>query len=353
MPATVASCSPCVLLRHMSAPKTPRDAVEQYLTSLQDVKQKTRDEHQYRLRHFVEWTDQVEIDEMTELEPYDLERYKNYRIKETECTLVTLKNHIWTLKKFLRWCENTAVVEHDLSEMVMVPTVSKSDEARDVSITDEFATAITDYLSTYEFASNKHIVFHTLYHTGLRRSGLRSLDVSDWRRDQRTLQVRHRPSQGTGIKGGSNAERNISVTNDNLAQALNAWIDDVRPNTTDDHGREPLLSTVHGRMHYQTVNRIVYQVTQPCYIGHVCPHDRDPETCEATEDGHYSKCPTSVSSHPIRRSSITHHLSEDVPKEIVSERMSVTVDVLETHYDARDKEQRRENRMSYLNNKDL
>lgn len=55
-----------------------------------------------------------------------------------------------------------------------------------------------------------------------------------------------------------------------------------------------------------------------------------------------------MSSHPIRRSAITHHLSEDVPKEIVSERMSVSTDVLDLHYDAHTKEEKRQNRERYL-----
>lgn len=63
----------------------------------------------------------------------------------------------------------------------------------------------------------------------------------------------------------------------------------------------------------------------------------------------YSKCPDSVSSHPIRRSAITHHLDSDVPKAIVSERMNVSEKIIDQHYDARDKEQKRQNRQKYLN----
>lgn len=33
----------------------------------------------------------------------------------------------------------------------------------------------------------------------------------------------------------------------------------------------------------------------------------------------------------IRRGSITHHLSEDVPEKVVSDRMNVSLDVLEKH----------------------
>lgn len=48
-----------------------------------------------------------------------------------------------------------------------------------------------------------------------------------------------------------------------------------------------------------------------------------------------SRCPSSASSHTIRRGAITHHLSEDVSEKIVGDRMNVSLDVLEKHYDRR------------------
>ena len=53
------------------------------------------------------------------------------------------------------------------------------------------------------------------------------------------------------------------------------------------------------------------------------------------ENNKASTCLSSVSPHAIRRGSITHHLSEDVPEKVVSDRMNVNLDVLEKHYDRR------------------
>jgi hypothetical protein len=193
-----------------------------------------------------------------------------------------------------------------------------------------------------------HIAFHVSYHTGCRRSGLNSLDVDDWHPDERYLSFRNREDEGTRLKLGDEGERNVSVTDEVLADALNAYVDDVRPDVTDDVGREPLLASSQGRLHYQTITKQAYKLTRPCFIGEECPHDRDPDECEATEYSSFSKCPSSTSHHPIRRSSITHHLLKDVPKEIVSDRMSVSTEVLDTHYDARTIEERRQNREQYL-----
>jgi len=61
-----------------------------------------------------------------------------------------------------------------------------------------------------------------------------------------------------------------------------------------------------------------------------------------------STCPSSVSPHAIRRGSITYHLSEDVPEKVVSDRMNVSLDVLEKHYDRRSKQEKSEQRREYI-----
>jgi hypothetical protein len=61
-----------------------------------------------------------------------------------------------------------------------------------------------------------------------------------------------------------------------------------------------------------------------------------------------SKCPSSVSPHAVRRGSITHHLTEDVPEQVVSDRMNVSQRVLEEHYDRRTEEVKVEQRRGYL-----
>lgn len=67
--------------------------------------------------------------------------------------------------------------------------------------------------------------------------------------------------------------------------------------------------------------------------------------CEAMQERWTaSKCPTSVSPHAGRRRSITHQLTEDVPEQVVSDRMNVGMDVLDKHYNRRSKEVKMEQR---------
>lgn len=88
---------------------------------------------------------------------------------------------------------------------------------------------------------------------------------------------------------------------------------------TDEQGRDPLLTTKHGRLSGATIRETVYKATRPCYYGNDCPRDRDPDECDGTEYGPYSRCPSGVCPRSVRRGSITRHLSEDVPERVVSD----------------------------------
>lgn len=92
-------------------------------------------------------------------------------------------------------------------------------------------------------------------------------------------------------------------------------------------------------MHRTTIRCLVYRVTAPCFRGEPCSN------CTGTAD---RKCPDAVSPHAIRRGSITHYLSEDVPAEIIGDRMDVSRDVLDKHYDKRSEEVKLEQRRAYL-----
>jgi site-specific recombinase XerD len=330
---------------------TPEDAVEQYLESRVDIAASTKDKHRYRLNKFLDFAQEnLEVDTMAHLRPRHIEAYRTTLLQDDKLNIVTVEQILQTLRVYLRYCERLDYCDDGLVESVIIPNVSKEEESRDIHISHRRAQQIIDHLQKYEYASLNHVVFHLAYHTGLRRGALYGLDLEDWEPYKRALTIRHRDN--TPLKLDKEGERNITISDGTLRDALNSYVEDVRADVTDKWDRKPLFASEQGRYHSTTLQKVFYRVTRPCYFGQGCPHDRDIDSCEATHYDRYSKCPSSVSSHPIRRSAITHHLSEDVPKNIVSERMDVTPEVLEQHYDARDKEEKRSNREKYLEDLD-
>lgn len=334
-------------------PLAPEDAVEQYLASrTHDASKSTIQNHRYRLKQFTKWAEQQEpaFDNMNGLTGRKAERFKNWRIAECDVNPVTLEQHLRTFRVFVRWCESVDAVTEGVAEKILIPRVSRGEKVREEFVDRETAVEIIDYLCKYEWASTPHIVFHLLWHTGCRRGALYSLDLSDWHSSEGYLSFRHRPETDTPLKLGDDGERNVTIADDRLAEALDDHVRRNRHDVTDEHGRDPLLTSRQGRLSANSIQRYVYMATRPCYYADKCPHNRSPEECEGTESGYYSRCPSSLSPHPIRRGAITAHLNGDVPKEIASERMSVSVDTLEEHYDARSKEEKRLTRRGYLNN---
>jgi hypothetical protein len=129
---------------------------------------------------------------------------------------------------------------------------------------------------------------------------------------------------------------------------LDDYIETNHPHVKDDHGRMPLLGTRNGRAHRTTLMQNIYTLTRPCHYSNECPHGRSRDECEATTNAHASKCPSSVSPHAIRRGSITAHRNANVPKDVASDRMDVSGEVLDKHYDMATPDQKRKRRSEFL-----
>lgn len=332
-------------------PLAPDDAVEQYLKSRQhDATKSTIQNHRYRLKQFLRWAETTDLSDMNSMTGRLAEEFKNWRISEGGVNFVTLEQHLHTFRVFIRWCESVDAVEEGLAEKILIPRVSRGEKVREEYVEKETAEDIIDYLCRFQWASVGHIIFHTLWHSGMRRGALYALDKDDWHSSEGFLAVRHRPETETPLKLKDAGERNITVADDRLAQALDDYISEQRFDVVDEHGRAPLLTSRQGRLRGSSIQSHVYKVTRPCWYEDACPHNRDIEECAATRSDSYSQCPSSLSPHPVRRGAITAHLNGNVPKEIASERMSVAVDTLEEHYDARSKEDKRLNRKRLLDN---
>lgn len=189
-----------------------------------------------------------------------------------------------------------------------------------------------------------------MWHTGIRTGTVHALDVTDFDRERERLRIQHRPETDTPRKNKQSAERYIALTTD-VSDILADYVDVNRHDVIDDYGRDPLFTTKRGRPAKNSIRRNVYAVTRPCATGRDCPHGRDPDSCEAAQRTNDAcQCPSTVSGHSVRRGAITHHLRQDVPEKVVSDRMNVSQDVLEDHYDRRTEDEKTEQRRQFLTN---
>jgi site-specific recombinase XerD len=331
-------------------PLEPATAKEMYLDARkQEVSQSTLEGYHYRLTHFIRWCEAVEgISNMNVLTGRKLHEYKTWRRDDGNLQPITLEGQLDALRLFIRWCGTINAVDPELHEVfaTLLPKLRKTDEQSEAILEYETASELLTYLRKFEYGSRTHVLLEVLWHTGIRLGALVSLDVGDYDSEHERLAFTHRPESDTPLKNGEEGERMVAL-NREVCRALDDWIAYQRHEVTDEFGREPLLTTRNGRMGRASIRDAVYRVSRPCYYGE-CPLNRDSAECEATNYDHYSKCPENVSPHAIRRGSITHFLTEDVPEKVVSDRMNVGQETLDKHYDKRSEEVKVEQRRGYL-----
>jgi len=318
----------------------PEKAAEMYLTSREDeMTKKSLRNAASDLKRFQEWCDERSITDMNEIDGRMLAEFRTWRAEQV--TLITLKRNLWSIKTFVRFCEQINAVPEGTSEKVVIPDTTDNDEVNDTFIEASDAEAILDYLERFEYASLRHAVFYTLWHTGMRSSSLLALDLEDFHPEENKLCVRHRPTKGTGLKNKERGERD-GFLKDEVVTVLEDFVTETRADVLDENGRRPLFATTDTRVARTTVQRMVYTATRPCHIGNECPHDRDVDTCEANSYNLACKCPSSLSPHPLRKRAITHSLNEQLPKDILTDRMDVSREILDKHYNKQSLEEQME-----------
>lgn len=318
-------------------PLSPEEGIDRFLAHREpSVRESTIQNARTRLRHFHDWCRERNVENLNDLTGRDLADFVAWR--RGEIAALTLQKQLSTIREALRYWADIEGVEDGLAEKVHSPELPDGAQSRDVHLDAGRAEAILQYLDEHHYASRDHVVMLILWRTAMRRSALRSLDVGDLRPDDNALVLEHRLESGTRLKNGDDGERWV-YAGPMYFQPIDDYLDNPdRYEVTDDHGREPLVTTPYGRPTGDTIYKWVNKLTHPCLL-EGCPHDRDPSdpsTCDALgSDGYPSRCPSARSPHGIRRGSITHHLNSDVSPDIVSERCDVSLEVLYEHYDVR------------------
>ena len=338
---------------------SPREAFDLWMDQ-QDKAESTLQSYRYRVRPFLEFLAERGIDDLAELTSRDIKEFEAQR-RSTGLQPNTINNQFGTLRLFLRYCEELDAVAPDTVAALDVPDLDKYERVNTERLPTERAKTILENLDRYRYASRDHVMFLLMWRTSVRIGTLYALDVDDVflaDDDLDRLQAElteegyaphvieeiladatvpflyPRHSEETPLKKQDDGERVINLA-DWVGDVLEDYIEVNRLDITDDHGRDPLLTTQRGqnRLSGSAMRNWVYILTQPCEFGGECPHDRDPETCEAREHGHGSKCPSSMSPHKVRTGSITHHRDRGWPIEAISQRANTSEDMIRGVYD--------------------
>jgi len=326
----------------------PAKAVNTYIENRRsEVTEETLQSHIYRLRPFIRWCGEQEISETTDLSTRDMHEYRVWRREDGDLSPASEKTQMDTIRVFIRFLERLNEVQDDLSEAVVSPALSGTDKRSEDILDPDVGQEIEEYLSTYQYASSRHIAFMLMWRTAMRTSAVRALDINDYDSDEQYIEITNRPESGTRLKNGDSGERFVAVSEE-LCDVLDAYCSENRIDILDDHGREPLLTTSYGRISKNTIRSWAYRLTQPCMMSD-CPHDRDEDECRAAHSTDYPfECPSSVAPHAIRRGSITGMLRDDVPTPVVSDRVDAEEETLDEHYDKRSKREKMETRREYI-----
>jgi len=111
---------------------------------------------------------------MNKLSGRDLHRFRLWRRADGNFAPISEKTQMDTLRVFIRWCTSIEAVPADLHAKVVSPSMSEEDETKDVMVDADVAEGILDYLSSYEYASARHLCFQLMWRALLRRGGVRT-----------------------------------------------------------------------------------------------------------------------------------------------------------------------------------
>lgn len=309
---------------------TIEEAIEAYLEERKsELSDSSIQNHRYQLKQFRLWARGAGgIDNLDDIDPLDLSRFRRYRSNDLNSN--TMYNQLGVLRLLLRFTHRMGWVEEELPDSIVLPT--RSGRSRDSSIAPDRITSIIDDLERYQFASLNHVILSLLWTCSLRIGALRGLDVRDVYTDEQWIDMVHRPGEGTPLKNGGGSEREVNL-HGWVADVLRAWIDDRRPDVTDESsGRIPLVASSRGRMARSSIRERVYRLTACGSLGDGCECGSDPIT----------DCSDVVSPHDVRRSSISAWLDDKVDPGLLASRVDSSQSTIEEHYDVRSESDKRE-----------
>ena len=297
------------------------------------------------LRTYLE--DETCVETSDDLTSEDVEGYKKWGKYESlsrdePLARTTLRDDMYLFREFIQYMIEHRMAPARFEKRIEIPEIDyESGEGVDKKKLDpEIAKAALEYLRKYEYAGVEHVSMELMCQSGPRKGGLIGRDVPDFDYEERILQ--YETQETTPLKNDEGSEREISLYGE-TPEIIQDYLKNQRPAETDDEGREPLLTKGDGRISASMLQKIAYMWTRPCEVGLGCPHDRDPDDCEAAQKNNSAyKCPSSRAPHHIRTGYITDQKNRGVSADGVQQRCDVSPRVQDLHYDLPDDTEERE-----------
>ncbi len=324
---------------------------ERYLDRRRNRSPATIAQYKRTIPVFISFAEKQETNYPAEITTTLVDQWVDHLFAEYEAD-ATICTYTKNVRAWLKWVYKRDLCSESVYRILDKEELGLSPNARDEALPRLEAEAILTNLRQQRFGTAIHALVELTWNTGLRIGEIRALDLNDFRPSDDEIIVRHRPEEGTRIKNGreydgtpGDGERDVTL-HQNVINALTSYIHSERQETIDGYRRDSLFTTAHGRPARSTLRRWIYEATSCRWA--------DTETADITCDGQCdpdsSVCPFSYCPHAIRRGAIVSHLSNGLRPDRASERFDVSTDVIRTHYDPRDKAQRKEDREDAVRN---
>lgn len=323
------------------------DMLSGFLTKKPDnITESSAETYKYGIKKFKEWMDSEGLT-LQQLNKVVVDGFGDW-LEDQNYTDSTLESYSKATRKFLDYCEGKDAVAVGVSDEIKQFTADEDARQWDQDIDRERIDETVELLEDAYYPRRNVLIWRLLAATGLRRSGLRALDVEDvyFHKGRPVLDVQNR--ENTGLKGGDKHERFVYISMD-LFEDLKAYVggggEHSRIDVEDEYGRKPLFTTEHGRASVGLIVDTVHYFSSPHITGvdecdcEVGPNPNKHET---------KKCDKSFSPHALRAYHVTKLRNSDVRMDKIGKRVACGVDTLESHYVRSTKEEEAERRREAL-----
>lgn len=336
-------------------PLEPSEGIELFLDKKSsDISPQTVTEYERKLENLRQFCKMKDIGNLNDFNGRNINEYRRWRRSESAdqsepLAPKTMRDELYLLKSFLRFLEGIEAVVEGSSEKVDIPKLDEGEGVRDTNLDPDRVETILEHLDKYEHASRAHVTWLFFAQVGRRPGGLYALDLEDAHLDCEDpyIEFTHRPPETT-LKNKSKSEGEVAIF-EPFVTILREYIENNRIEVTTENGRQPLLTSQVGRLSRTSTRRYIYKYSRPCAVGEACPHDRDPESCDAAQPGgEASTCPSSRSPYSLRHGYITAKKDDGVPVAVLCDRCDTSETMIDKHYDEGDDEEKRARRTEVL-----